>query len=105
MAPCCAARVMLGLFATAFADPQINLGILAVSTVGTAFASATQDIALDAYRIESADSRRQAAYAAMYQAGYRMGMIWREPVRLHLLHGQRVTHQVTCTLHGGSVIA
>lgn len=68
--------VMLGLFATAFADPQINLGILAVSTVGTAFASATQDIALDAYRIESADSRRQAAYAAMYQAGYRMGMIW-----------------------------
>ena len=64
---------MLGLFATAFADPQINLGILAVSTVGTAFASATQDIALDAYRIESADSRRQAAYAAMYQAGYRMG--------------------------------
>ena len=44
--------------------------------MGTAFASATQDIALDAYRIESADSRRQAAYAAMYQAGYRMGMIW-----------------------------
>lgn len=41
-----------------------------------AFASATQDIALDAYRIESAGERRQAAYAAMYQTGYRLGMIW-----------------------------
>jgi PAT family beta-lactamase induction signal transducer AmpG len=39
-------------------------------------ASATQDIALDAFRIESADVDRQAALAAAYQTGYRLAMIW-----------------------------
>jgi PAT family beta-lactamase induction signal transducer AmpG len=42
----------------------------------TAFASATQDIALDAYRIESAPTEKQAALAAAYQTGYRLAMIW-----------------------------
>jgi MFS transporter, PAT family, beta-lactamase induction signal transducer AmpG len=41
-----------------------------------AFGSATQDIALDAFRIESADSQHQAALAATYQTGYRLAMIW-----------------------------
>jgi PAT family beta-lactamase induction signal transducer AmpG len=41
-----------------------------------AFASATQDIALDAYRIESAAVEKQAALAAMYQTGYRLATIW-----------------------------
>ena len=41
-----------------------------------AFASATQDIALDAFRIESAGAERQAALAAAYQTGYRIAMIW-----------------------------
>jgi MFS transporter, PAT family, beta-lactamase induction signal transducer AmpG len=40
------------------------------------FASATQDIALDAYRIESASVAKQGALAAMYQTGYRLAMIW-----------------------------
>jgi PAT family beta-lactamase induction signal transducer AmpG len=49
-----------------------------VSTDGhrLAFASATQDIALDAFRIESADARHQGALAATYQTGYRLAMIW-----------------------------
>ena len=41
-----------------------------------AFGSATQDIALDAFRIESADANHQAALAASYQTGYRLAMIW-----------------------------
>jgi MFS transporter, PAT family, beta-lactamase induction signal transducer AmpG len=41
-----------------------------------AFGSATQDIALDAYRIESAAVEKQAALAATYQTGYRLAMIW-----------------------------
>jgi len=41
-----------------------------------AFGSATQDIALDAFRIESANTDRQAALAATYQTGYRLAMIW-----------------------------
>ncbi len=47
--------------------------------LAVAFGSATQDIALDAYRIESADVQRQAALAAAYQTGYRMAMIWPAP--------------------------
>jgi PAT family beta-lactamase induction signal transducer AmpG len=41
-----------------------------------AFGSATQDIALDAFRIESANSDHQAALAATYQTGYRLALIW-----------------------------
>jgi PAT family beta-lactamase induction signal transducer AmpG len=44
--------------------------------IAVAFGSATQDIALDAFRIESADTRHQAALAATYQTGYRLAMIW-----------------------------
>jgi PAT family beta-lactamase induction signal transducer AmpG len=40
-----------------------------------AFASATQDIAVDAYRLEIADDQRQAALAASYMAGYRVAAL------------------------------
>ncbi len=49
---------------------------MVVCALLVAFGSATQDIALDAFRIESADTRRQAALAAAYQTGYRVAMIW-----------------------------
>ena len=65
-----------GLFGLAQTDPQQELALFASLALLTAFSSATQDIALDAYRIESAGETRQAAYAAMYQTGYRLGMIW-----------------------------
>jgi len=44
--------------------------------IAVAFCSATQDIALDAFRIESANAERQGALAAAYQTGYRLAMIW-----------------------------
>ncbi|HRB11096.1 MAG TPA: MFS transporter, partial [Ottowia sp.] len=44
--------------------------------LAVAFASATQDIALDAFRIESAPVDEQPALAASYQTGYRLAMIW-----------------------------
>ena len=59
-----------------FTDPKENLSAMIVLTTLTAFASATQDIALDAYRIESAELSEQAALAATYQTGYRLAMIW-----------------------------
>ncbi len=40
-----------------------------------AFASATQDIAIDAYRLEIADDSRQAALAASYMSGYRVAVL------------------------------
>jgi MFS transporter, PAT family, beta-lactamase induction signal transducer AmpG len=68
--------VALGLVAMAQVDPQRQLWPFVACAVLTAFAAATQDIALDAYRIESAAVERQAALAAAYQTGYRCGLIW-----------------------------
>ncbi len=68
--------VMLGLIGMACLNPQEALEPVVWCALLVAFSSATQDIALDAYRIESADVQRQAALAATYQTGYRLAMIW-----------------------------
>ncbi len=65
-----------GLVGMALNDPSQLLGPLVACALAVAFASATQDIALDAYRIESAEVNAQAALAASYQTGYRLAMIW-----------------------------
>ncbi|PIT78469.1 AmpG family muropeptide MFS transporter [Limnohabitans sp. JirII-31] len=68
--------VVAGLVGMALLDPQQALEPVVWCALLVAFGSATQDIALDAYRIESADQQRQAALAATYQTGYRLAMIW-----------------------------
>jgi PAT family beta-lactamase induction signal transducer AmpG len=68
--------IMVGLVAMSFNDPQVALLPVIYGALAVAFGSATQDIALDAFRIESADMDRQAALAAAYQTGYRLAMIW-----------------------------
>lgn len=68
--------VMAGLLGLALQDPQAQLTPVVWCALAVAFGSATQDIALDAYRIESASAERQAALAATYQTGYRIAMIW-----------------------------
>jgi MFS transporter, PAT family, beta-lactamase induction signal transducer AmpG len=65
-----------GLVGMALSDPKVALMPIVWFALLTAFGSATQDIALDAFRIESADMDRQAALAASYQTGYRLAMIW-----------------------------
>jgi len=67
--------IVAGLAGMAFTDAAQDLQQLVAFALLVAFASATQDIALDAYRIESADLSRQAAMAAAYQVGYRSAMI------------------------------
>jgi len=68
--------VMAGIVGMALQDPKISLDAVVWCAVLVAFASATQDIALDAFRIESANVERQGALAAAYQTGYRLAMIW-----------------------------
>ncbi len=58
--------VGLGLIGMALCNPQLHLEQLIALAVLVAFASATQDIAVDAYRLEIADDDRQAALAACY---------------------------------------
>ncbi|TWO70966.1 AmpG family muropeptide MFS transporter [Caenimonas sedimenti] len=68
--------IIAGLVGMAMADPREGLQAIIWCAVLVAFGSATQDIALDAFRIESAASDQQAALAATYQTGYRLAMIW-----------------------------
>ena len=70
------AIVIAGLCGMALQNPADGLEPLVWCALAVAFGSATQDVALDAYRIESAGTERQAALAATYQSGYRLAMIW-----------------------------
>ncbi|BEI34438.1 AmpG family muropeptide MFS transporter [Polynucleobacter sp. HIN5] len=70
------ALIMIGLVGMAMNDPKQDLQVIIWFALLVAFASATQDIALDAFRIESAKAEYQAALAASYQTGYRLAMIW-----------------------------
>jgi PAT family beta-lactamase induction signal transducer AmpG len=65
-----AAIAVLGLTRPAEAPYMTALAALAI-----AFLSASQDIVIDAYRIEILDPGQQGAGAAATQAGYRVGMI------------------------------
>ena len=67
--------VAAGLAGMALTDPAQNLERLVWLALFVAFASATQDIVIDAFRIESGGVRLQAAMAATYMIGYRLAMI------------------------------
>lgn len=64
-----------GLLAMASCDPAADLTAIAIAAVFTGFAGATQDISIDAWRIESAPAEEQGAMAAVYQLGYRLAVI------------------------------
>jgi PAT family beta-lactamase induction signal transducer AmpG len=67
--------IVAGLVGLAGLSPVGNLGWVALFALLVAFGSATQDIAIDAYRIESADDDVQAAMASTYIIGYRGGLL------------------------------
>ncbi|MEQ9111919.1 MAG: AmpG family muropeptide MFS transporter [Rhodospirillaceae bacterium] len=66
---------VVSLIGIAISDPATRLLITVLWTVVLAFASATQDIVIDAYRIETLREDEQGAGAAAYQVGYRLAMI------------------------------
>jgi PAT family beta-lactamase induction signal transducer AmpG len=65
------------IFWMAQTDPtgEGSLTMMALAAVLLGFSSATQDVVIDAYRIESADSDLQALMSSTYIAGYRIGML------------------------------
>ncbi|WP_299492879.1 MFS transporter [uncultured Shewanella sp.] len=98
--------VILAIVAMSQSDPLANLQNLALFAFLIAFSSATQDIVIDAFRIESAPQKMQAALAAAYQVGYRCAMIistagaltiaaWVEPdSQLYNLHAWQTAYLV-----------
>ncbi len=65
----------VSLFVLSDLDPTQNIEAFALVAAAVALSSATQDIVIDAYRIESAESRMQGVLAAAYQYGYRVAML------------------------------
>lgn len=64
-----------GLLSMAFMPPTASLPNFVGATLLAAFAGATIDIVVDAYRVEIAPSEAQGALAATYTLGYRFGLI------------------------------
>ena len=67
--------ISAGLVVMALLGPDIGLGWFSAVAVFIAFCSATQDLTIDAYRIESVVQEYQAAMAAMYILGYRIALL------------------------------
>jgi len=70
--------VITAICLMALTDPaanEHNLVAMALAAVMLGFSSATQDIVIDAYRIECAEEELQALLASTYIAGYRIGML------------------------------
>lgn len=67
--------LMIGLWLISGTDPARNLAVMAAFAAFVAFISATQDIVIDAWRIEAAEVEQQGAMAAAYQWGYRVAMV------------------------------
>ena len=70
--------IILSIFLMGVTNPaagDAQLKIMALAAVALGFSSATQDIVIDAYRIESAPIELQALMSSTYIAGYRIGMI------------------------------
>ncbi len=69
------AGVAAGLFAMSGLDPSADIGAVVMFALVVAFSSATQDISVDAWRIEAVEPARQGAMAAAYNFGYRLAVL------------------------------
>lgn len=67
--------LVVALLLLAVAEPDINPWVTASIAVLVAFLSASQDIVIDAYRVEILTPEEQGKGAAMAQLGYRLGML------------------------------
>jgi PAT family beta-lactamase induction signal transducer AmpG len=99
--------VVLALLMISLQDPRKDLGMLAAVAALAGFAGATQDIVVDAWRIEAADVSRQGAMAAAYQWGYRLANVVAGAAPLFLADwmGWRVAYAVMALVMGLAIVA
>ena len=88
--------ILLGLIFMSSLRPEHDLMYLAYLSIGIAFASASQDVAIDAYRIEIAESKFQAVLGASYQLGYRISALTSGAGALYMasFYDWKLTYQV-----------
>lgn len=103
----CQIAIIGGLWLIAGRNPADHLGVMAALAVFVGIASATQDIAIDAWRIEVADESRQGAMAAAYQWGYRVAMLVAGAVPLLLAgsYGWNLSYGLMAVFMGLGVLA
>jgi len=103
----CQILVVGGLWILAGLDPTRELSLMAVVAVLVGFFSATQDIALDAWRIEIVGISHQGAMAAAYSWGYRVATILAGAIPLLLADafGWHVSYGVMAALVGVGILA
>lgn len=98
--------IAAGLGAIALGAPEENLFAVAVFALLIAFSSATQDIVIDAYRIEAAEERVQGAMSATYVFGYRLALLVAGAGALYLaeFYGWQFTYQAMACLMSIGII-
>lgn len=74
-----------GLLGMALTDPSDNLMQMALLALLVAFSSATQDVSIDAWRIEAVSVKRQAAMSATYVFSYRLAVLMASAGALHMV--------------------
>jgi len=80
------AGLFLSLFGLAHSDPTQAIALTAISAFFVSFFSASQDIIIDTYRIESLGADNQGAGAAVEAIGFRFGMLASGAGALYLAH-------------------
>ncbi|WP_404361749.1 AmpG family muropeptide MFS transporter [Marinobacter sp.] len=98
--------IATGLVLMARTDPTVSPTMMALFGLLVAFSSATQDVAIDAYRIEIAEPRLQAALAATYIFGYRLALLVAGAGALYLAEfwSWQVSYEVMALLVGVGVL-
>lgn len=96
-----------GLWLLSSVDPQQHLVLFAAIAVFIAFSSATQDIAIDAFRIEAADPQYQGAMSASYIFGYRLALLAAGAGALYLaeFYNWQISYRIMAALLSIGVIA
>ena len=94
--------LMASIFAMASTNPSESPGLTALFALLVAFSSASQDIVIDAYRVEVLDDNEQGAGAGAIVLGYRMGMLTAGAGALWL--AAAFTWNQAYTLMGGLVV-
>jgi MFS transporter, PAT family, beta-lactamase induction signal transducer AmpG len=95
-----------GLLNLAGSSPATDISHVAIGALFLAFCAATQDIAVDAWRIESASLDQQGAMVAAYQLGYRAALITGSAGALGLAqgYGWATSYTVMATLAGVGIL-
>ena len=98
--------IAAGLYLMAHVDATAAPEMMALYGLLVAFSSATQDVAIDAYRIEIAGERLQAALAATYIFGYRLALLVAGAGALYLAEfwSWQVSYEVMAALVGVGVL-